>query len=414
MNDPSPHHVKLEAVDWKRVLPVLRVFGLFRVAMQPTKLALAWLMVATLFCVGMGLAWLMDPAGYGIAEEEVRGTGLLALWLDRQFDALWSLIDAVIALDFGPESGGLLPALNDLLIENPRQMWQDAPLYMVLMGGIKFVVSTLLGLGVARLAVLQLSRGRTGGPTEAVGFIVRKGFWALAAPLIPAVVVAGMVLLLSALGFVLFNVPVLDVVGGLAFGPLLLVGVAVAVVVVALALAAHLLTAAVAAEGTDAYDAVSRCFAYVSARPWQVVGYALAALVYGAVTFLLVWAVVSLGAWVTGKAVSAWVFGDTWAGGPGAFEYGGTTTLSAWFVFLWRMALFAVPAAYAVSFYFCASVQVYLLIRQSADGSELRDTFDPQAEGLPADLASLREANSESGVSLGGKAEANPTSNDAS
>ncbi len=388
MNGSNAHHVKMEAVDWRRVFPVLRVFGLFHVAMQPTKLLLAWVLVVSLYVIGAALAWVMNPTN----ADGLEGADMLWAWVSMQTDGLWKLVDAVTSLDLGLDGdGGVLPQLQTLLIDNPKQMWRDAPAYLIVMGLVKFVLSTLIGLAIARLAVLQLARSRKGGLPEAAVFVGRKGVWALAAPLLPMAVVIGLGLALMVAGFVLFNVPVLDVVGGLAYGPLLFVGLVVGLILVVLALAVHLFTASIAAEGTDAFDAVSRCFAYVSSRPWQVLGYAGAALVYGAITFLVVGGVVALGAWVCDKALSAWVLGETWAGGPeqvvtgddGArvvVPHGGTTWLASWLIHLWRNMLLAVPAAYAVSFYFSAAVQVYLLVRESADGSAMSDCYDPQAK----------------------------------
>ena len=50
----------------------------------------------------------------------------------------------------------------------------------------------------------------------------------------------------------------------------------------------NLLYPTIAVEGADAFDAMSRSFAYVYARPWRLLFYTVTALVYGVVTFLFV------------------------------------------------------------------------------------------------------------------------------
>jgi hypothetical protein len=188
---------------------------------------------------------------------------------------------------------------------------------------------------------------------------------------LPLLVVAGGALLLVTAGFLLFNVPVLDWLGSLLYGPLLLTGLVMALLLLVLAVAVHLLVAAMAVEGTDAFDVVSRCFAYVTTRPWQVLGYAAAALAYGALTFLVVLTVVGMALWLTDRLLVVGIVRAL----PTVHDEGFVATV----VWLWQRALLAVPAAYAVSFYFCAAVQTYLLVRQSADGSGLDDVDDPHA-----------------------------------
>lgn len=384
------HHVKIEAVDWCAVLPVLRVLKLARVALQPTKVVLAWLIVVGVYLGGMVLAWPVDPVNFDAFHNErlkqtveyqqaanspeassrtYAGGEVLTLWFNVQFDRLWRLAARVIDLDFGLDSGeGVIGTLYELTIEGPRSLWRVAPGFVLAFAGWAFLVSVVLGLGVARLATLELARGRKGGPLEAIGFIARKAVWTLIAPALPLLVVAGGAVVLMAAGFALFNVPWVDVLGGLSYGLLLLIGLAMALLLIVLAVAVHLLVAAMAVEGTDAFDAVSRCFAYVTTRPWQVLGYAAAALAYGAVTFLVVLSVVGLAIWLTDRFLAIGVLGD--------LPYGDNDFTLA-LVGLWQRALLAVPAAYAVSFYFCASVQTYLLVRQSADGSGLDDAYDP-------------------------------------
>ncbi|MEM1099463.1 MAG: hypothetical protein AAGH92_11830, partial [Planctomycetota bacterium] len=271
------HHVKIEAVDWCAVLPVLRIFQLARPALQPTKLVIAWLIVTGVYLGGVVLAWpldevdaqvLMSPAAYSEALNEfqqaelppLEGSDVLQVWLADQLASLWALADAVTTLDLGLTGGGVLGAAHALAIEGPLRLWRSAPGYIVAFAAWSLLVSVVLGLGVARLAALQLARHRTVGPVEALGFIARKGVWTLLAPALPLIVVAGGAVLLIAAGFVLFNLPIVEWLGGLAYGLLLLVGLAMALLLIVLAVGLHLLVAAMAVEGTDAFDAVSRCF----------------------------------------------------------------------------------------------------------------------------------------------------------
>lgn len=386
----SPEHVKVEGVDWGRVIPAVHLVGLFRVAMQPTKLLLALVLVAVVYAGGYVLAAVMQPGTAG----GVQGTAYFEQLVSRQTESLGHVVGAATSLDLGLDGGGLVGAVMELAVWNPWEAIQQGPWFLGFLGVFKFLVVAVVGTAIARLAATQLCLKQTHGLGEAVGFTARKGVWSILAPLIPASVLLGLGVVLVLLGVVFFNLPGLHVIGGIAFGPMLLLGLAMALILLALALAFHLLIAAVAVEGTDGYDAVSRCFAYVAARPWQWLFYGLVALIYGAITFLFVWAVVMLGflltvsmlEWGAFRVLEAGGFQEVswlaatlpegWGGAAGRVENDGWLGLTAWIMRGWLLLLAAIPVAYAVSFYFCAAVQVYLLLRRSAEGSAFSDCYD--------------------------------------
>ena len=50
----------------------------------------------------------------------------------------------------------------------------------------------------------------------------------------------------------------------------------------------NLMYPTIAVEGSDSFDAISRSFSYIYARPWRMIWYTMVAIVYGALTFLFV------------------------------------------------------------------------------------------------------------------------------
>ena len=50
----------------------------------------------------------------------------------------------------------------------------------------------------------------------------------------------------------------------------------------------NLMYPTVAVEGSDSFDAISRSFSYVFARPWRMLWYTVVAVVYGALCYLFV------------------------------------------------------------------------------------------------------------------------------
>ena len=89
-------------------------------------------------------------------------------------------------------------------------------------------------------------------------------------------------------------------------------------------LGAGLLFPAVSAEGTDAFDAVSRAFSYVFSKPWKLLLYHLVGLAYAVPSCLFV-------CWITRASLRvALGLGRAWGGG------GATLSASASLGGTWR------------------------------------------------------------------------------
>ena len=89
----------------------------------------------------------------------------------------------------------------------------------------------------------------------------------------------------SMLGRIPFIGPIII---GLFFFLFLAVGFVLMLLVLGILGGFNLLYPTIAVEGADAFDAMSRSFAYVYARPWRLLFYTLVSLIYGVITFLFV------------------------------------------------------------------------------------------------------------------------------
>jgi hypothetical protein len=155
----------------------------------------------------------------------------------------------------------------------------------------------------------------------------------------------------------------------------------------------------ISAEGSDSFDALSRCFAYTFQRPLQYAFYVLVAALFGA----LCWLIVSL--------FSDLVLNLTlWAAGWGAGENGlalvavhdvsrtglwdtlHATTASGPLIFGVRLILFwvafvrAVAASWSFAFFFVSMAGVYLLIRRDVDQTETDEVYLEESDdtyGMP-------------------------------
>jgi hypothetical protein len=225
--------------------------------------------------------------------------------------------------------------------------------------------------------------------TEAVAFAAQRWLTFVAAPLIPLGFIFLMGLALSLFGL-FYWIPIVNVLFGLLYVIVLGVGSGMALLLVLWFAGVHMMYPAISAQGADALDAMARGFSYVLARPWRLFFYSLVALVYGAATYvfvgLFVYLTLALGHWG-----AAW-----WGGLDGVVEapqFGrwpapavdaqGTDAGTAFFIQIWIYLAIAALAAYAISFYFAAFSQIYLLLRQQTDGDDPVDVYEPQPPQPP-------------------------------
>ena len=103
----------------------------------------------------------------------------------------------------------------------------------------------------------------------------------LAAPVFPLVLVGIMVILLMLFGWIAWIPYVGEIVAGLFWPVVILIGFVMAIVLVGL-VGWPLMTATISTEGTDSFDALSRSYSYIYQAPWQFLWYNLLAVAYGA------------------------------------------------------------------------------------------------------------------------------------
>jgi hypothetical protein len=168
-------------------------------------------------------------------------------------------------------------------------------------------------------------------------------------------------------------------------------------------------------EGSDSFDAISRSFSYVFARPWRTLFYSAVALAYGALTYLFVRLFIavmlmlahgSIG-WFLGKNHQA---NHQWDGVPVANVAGAhqayDTSKSIWpaprydaltydvpfgnlnvsqdiaasLIAFWVYLTISLLGAYLISFYLSANTIIYYLLRREVDATDLDDVYVEQAD----------------------------------
>jgi len=304
-----------------------------------------------------------------------------------------------------PNRPGVIGGLRIMLLDVPLWLWHAHPWYLVVYGLIAVLLWALFGGAIARIAAVQAARDDRLSPLAALRFAARRLLWLIAAPALPAVVILLILLALAVGGWMFFNVPGLDIIGALLFVLFLLGGLIAAVLLVGLLIAGGLLYPSLAAEGTDAFDAVSRSFNYVFGRPWQWALYTAVLLVYGAIAFVVVTFVIDLSLDLTYDATEIWVankvpsqkqvdddpelaervyrFQALWSPDQvTSFEHdvsdkhvSWTGETAGWIIGAWKALLLMLLPAFVITFCISGHTLMYLLLRRSADGTDVEEVY---------------------------------------
>ncbi|MGB0768550.1 MAG: hypothetical protein ACPGYV_12685, partial [Phycisphaeraceae bacterium] len=328
--------------------------------------------------------------------------GIYANLLSYQGEALGLLIESSLALHLGlgDSSTGMLGALRALVIGGPSRAFEQSPWFTILFGlDVLFVLGLSSGM-LCRMAGAQICTGHNLPAKQAAGFVGRRWVWYVITPLMPGLFIALLAGVLALAGLIFFNVAYLEVLGSVLFGLLLLLGLAVALVSVLLLFGFVLMPAALSVEASDGFDAISRSFNYVLFKPWQFAGYLIASLVYLAVIYLLVVMLLGLAVGATHTFVGLGAFAeigpneseaiDGIAAQPTPLRYDAIVTgdediddpsirAGVWVMRRWGQVVLGLLAALFFSLIACMTTQVYVLMRNTADGTPM-DAFGPDEQ----------------------------------
>ncbi|MCC7475857.1 MAG: hypothetical protein IT425_10705 [Pirellulales bacterium] len=285
----------------------------------------------------------------------------------------------------------------------------------------ELVVWGLFGGAIARIAALKFTRDEAPGPMAAVLHAVGKLPSYAMPPFIALLGTAVFSLQLVVLGFVM-RLGVLAFLAAIVWPFVILLGLMMAVLLFGALVGWPLMWATVGVEGTDAFDALSRSYAYTYHRPWRLLWYvAFAGFLAVASMFVVkVFAssAVALGNWsiswgldestyrrvvsprkeselaspevpkirvgaAEGKAADgAKADADEAASdGPSGLETATRTVIG-----FWKSVVALVVAGYQAGYFWVSAVGIYLLLRRDIDGVQMSEVYIDEAEefGLPA------------------------------
>ena len=253
------------------------------------------------------------------------------------------------------------------------------------------LVWCLFGGAITRIAVVRLGRDERVGLRESLDFARRKLPSFFGAPLLPllAIVLLGLPLILLGL---LMRLEVGVLVAGVLWAAIGVTGLVMALFGIGLLFGWPLMWSTISTEGTDAFDAISRSYAYTFQRPLHYAIYAVLATVLG----VLGWIIVGFFCDVTIQ-LADWAI--AWGAGPDRFagvqlaltdpSASGLFWSGAKLIQFFTGCIRAFLTAFSAGYFWVAAGGVYLLLRRDADQTEIDDIFLEEDEELEFGLPTL-------------------------
>lgn len=370
----------LRSVAWSELMPWLSIFRTFRLAVTVRVLvfgAVAILLTSVLWGV-LGLVFGTDSPSTAWLKPYAK-CPWLAVTDDMVLDSPWLPTAKEVA---GQPLASRLPFFGTWA-QLSRPAWEGfGPKVtlgdlacLVLCGLGSLAIWAFFGAAISRIAAVQLACEERVGWGAALRFACSKWLSYLGAPLLPLLGVLLLAVPVCLLGLLLRAGPGV-MLAALVWPVLLGAGLVMALLLLGLFFGWPLMWPTVSAEGTDAFDALSRSYAYVFQRPLHYLFYALVAGAFGALGWLLVQnfaaAVVGLTYWAAG-----WGSGvgriDAISGAADPLEdlgYAGTVLIHFW---AGCVKLLAVGFLYG--YFFTAATAIYFLLRRDVDATEMDEVF---------------------------------------
>lgn len=400
----------------------LKLFQTFHVAVQPTKLIIAFLAVVIICLCGWIMdigdtvvvsadgqteldVYLSDPQSLElfieVYESDSEGVGVFSSLMDLAFARFHGALSALFSLDAAgmvSEAAGYFRGICWAL--------KYHFFYCLIFFVIKLAVISVAGGSLCRITALQFSRGEKPGLVESLRFSVKRFSSFFGAPLVPAGIIVFIGLFVFLLGLI-GNIPCVgELVIGIVMPAVLLGGALMAVILIGAVAGFNLMFPAIAYDGSDCFDSISRAFSYVYARPWRMCFYSLIAGVYGSICYLFVrffaflvlatsHSFLGLGVFVDNsqgvdKLAAIWP-APTFMSLLGANPLAGNwaESFAAFLIHLFLLAVVGAIVAFVISFYFSANTIIYSLMRNRVDDTSLEEIYtgieDSQTEDVSGD-----------------------------
>jgi hypothetical protein len=457
----------IRSINWREVFPFTHLFRAFRIAVHPSKLLLALAALLLIYSGGrlMDKVWpdrysstateyadggfsygneltperaaeiqaniLRVARGQLIDPAATRG-GIFIAFFEYETHQIRHITDGVLYNNWFARAG-VFDSIFNLIAVGPGRLVYHHPVYAILFFAWFLLIWSVFGGAISRIAAVHVARDEKISVRQALRFSISKVLSFLFAPLIPLLIILVIGSVVAATGWVLLHIPYVGpIVTGLLFFLALLAGFIITLVALGTVGGFNLMFPTVAVEGSDSFDAISRSFSYVFARPWRMLFYTAVAIAYGALTYLFVRLFIYVMLLATHYFVGWWLgngaAGNTWHGAGGFaplwpppdwqnltynIDYAHlkwSEKIAAGEISFWVYMTIGLLGAFAISFYFSANTIIYYLMRREVDATELDDVYVEDTEDEFGEPVAAAAATDGSKTAPGSTPAATPTS----
>ena len=259
--------------NWKDIL------ASFKLAFDPAKVLLAFIGFALTIAGILIIKALASWAGALIIMGVVLGFIIISLLCfkekgDKSRLYIWL-------------GGTLVLIIIGIIFYVTKRLYDAVPYFA---GGFwLLVIWSFFGGAIARIAAVEIATDERVGFKEALRFAARKYQALIWSPLVPLLGMLFLAFLIVIAGLLCAIPGVGPIVFALIFFPLMLIaGFAIFLIAIGGVLGFELMFPAIAAEASDAFDAISRAYSYIFSQPWRWILYNAIAVVYAGLCMLLV------------------------------------------------------------------------------------------------------------------------------
>lgn len=376
MADPSSSRSPLTLDDLLADLVWPRLLRAARIALRPARVGLG-----AFFLIGCAILLAAANKIDGDPDHHILRQAGVRIWTDLQV--------FVGSLTHG-RPGEAVINLVDMFIGAPAECLRRAPWAAIIVLPLLLTWTVIIGGAISRSAATEIAWSRTISWPESLAFSLRRRRSLIGAAILPILAIWLIALALAASGWALFNLPVLRVIGGLAWGVFILAGLLVAILMLGFVLGHSMLVPAVVCEGADSIDAVQHAYALAFARPVRLVAYILLLLVQAVVLAALVVLVLGAALWIAQLTAGAWTTdrGGEIIAASGARDFArtflaapdspaGGERIASTFVRFWSVAFFIAGLGAAVSYWWSAATALFLVMRRICDGQDISELWSP-------------------------------------
>jgi hypothetical protein len=380
-----------------------KIFQSFRIAIHPSKMIIAFLAIAVISACGVLMdltrsvvttsdgkvteltVYMQEPSALAefieLNKDNGQGVGVFStMWKHgaKQFE---KTVDSVLNGRFGAAIRDIADYFYAVGWSFKYHFW-----YSIIFAAIKLVVICVAGGAICRISALQFAHGEKPGISEALRYSTKKFVSFLAAPLAPIAISICLGLCIFLLGL-LGNIPYAgEIIVAILFALALITGIVITIVLILTGAGFNLMFPALAYDGLDCFDAISRSFNYVYSRPWRMAIYTALAAVYGAICYMFVRFFAFLLLLVTRFLLSLGLFGKgeqkfnvIWpqpqfqdlSGSALEATSNGTEWFAALVIYIFILIILGLVVAFIMSFYFSANTIIYALLRNKVDNTPI-------------------------------------------